>query len=385
MRRKALHRSVIDKPRQIRYSIWDGIRLRPALAGGESVCAECAAPAAGKAESDEERHAEGRGPSGGRLLFHSLSLSVRQPQIGRETRERILRLCDEMGYTKNYVARSMVMRRTELIGLVVPSIDNQFMAELAYHAEMSARARGYNLMLCNSGPDLRQEKAVVKLLVGRQVDGMLIVPQEHRSCEELRVYTEQVPTVFLSEDLRDEPLSCVTTDNTGATYLAMEYLRSLGHREILYFGRRHTVTHQLRAEGYLRACRDMGLTPRIVDSSFPRSSVAGGYELARELFTKPLDYTAILASTDSNALGILRAADELGIRVPEQLSLMGFDNIASAAMPRIDLTTVEQSKREMALQAVEILLDKIERGTQGYVHQILMPSLVKRSSCRALT
>lgn len=260
------------------------------------------------------------------------------PQIGRETRERILRLCDEMGYTKNYVARSMVMRRTELIGLVVPSIDNQFMAELAYHAEMSARARGYNLMLCNSGPDLR-----------------------------------------------DEPLSCVTTDNTGATYLAMEYLRSLGHREILYFGRRHTVTHQLRAEGYLRACRDMGLTPRIVDSSFPRSSVAGGYELARELFTKPLDYTAILASTDSNALGILRAADELGIRVPEQLSLMGFDNIASAAMPRIDLTTVEQSKREMALQAVEILLDKIERGTQGYVHQILMPSLVKRSSCRALT
>lgn len=82
-----------------------------------------------------------------------------------------------MGYTKNYVARSMVMRRTELIGLVVPSIDNQFMAELAYHAEMSARARGYNLMLCNSGPDLRQEKAVVKALVGRQVDGMLIVPR----------------------------------------------------------------------------------------------------------------------------------------------------------------------------------------------------------------
>ena len=118
------------------------------------------------------------------------------PQIGRETRERILRLCDEMGYTKNYVARSMVMRRTELIGLVVPSIDNQFMAELAYHAEMSARARGYNLMLCNSGPDLRQEKAVVKLLVGRQVDGMLIVPQEHRSCEELRVYTEQVRDSF---------------------------------------------------------------------------------------------------------------------------------------------------------------------------------------------
>ena len=150
------------------------------------------------------------------------------PQIGRDTRERLLRLCDEMGYTKNYVARSMVMRRTELIGLVVPSIDNPFMAELAYHAEMSARARGYNIMLCNSGPDLRQEKTAVKLLAGRQVDGMLIVPQEHQSCAELQPYTEQVPTVFLSEDLRDAPLSCVTTDNAGGAYLAMEYLHSLG-------------------------------------------------------------------------------------------------------------------------------------------------------------
>ena len=306
-------------------------------------------------------------------------------QIGKSTRERIVRLCDEMGYTGNYVARSMVMKKTYLLGLVVPAIENEFMSQLAYYVEMSARARGYNIMLCNSEPDLKQEEMVVKLLLGRRVDGILIVPQSPATYEKIAPLLEQIPAVFLSENLRDQPQSYVSVDNSRGAYLGVEYLYGLGHREILYFGRRHTVTHQLRAEGYLRACRDMGLTPRIVDSSFPRSSVAGGYELARELFTKPLDYTAILASTDSNALGILRAADELGIRVPEQLSLMGFDNIAAAAMPRIDLTTVEQSKREMALQAVEILLDKIERGTQGYVHQILMPSLVKRSSCRALT
>ena len=82
-------------------------------------------------------------------------------QIGSDTRERIIKLCDEMGYTTNYVARSMVTKRTGLIGLVVPSIDNQFMSELAYYAEMSARSHGYNIMLCNSGPDLKQEKAVV--------------------------------------------------------------------------------------------------------------------------------------------------------------------------------------------------------------------------------
>ena len=87
-------------------------------------------------------------------------------QIGSETRERVLKLCDEMGYTTNFVARSMVTKRTNLIGLVVPSVDNQFMSELAYHAEVSARAHGYNIMLCDSGPDLKQEKTVFKLLLG---------------------------------------------------------------------------------------------------------------------------------------------------------------------------------------------------------------------------
>ena len=300
------------------------------------------------------------------------------PQIGSDTRERIIKLCDEMGYTTNYVARSMVMKKTDLIGLVVPSIDNQFMAELAYYAEMSARSHGYNIMLCNSGPDLKQEKTVVKLLLGRQVDGILIVPQSPDTYENIRAFTDQVPTVFLSENLRDQPQSYVAADNSHGTYIGTRYLYELGHREILYFGRRHSTTHQLRAEGYMKACRELGLHEQYFNSEFPRSSIANGYQLARELFSKPITYTAIFASTDSNA------ADEMHIDIPRQLSLIGFDNIPSTALPRIELTTIEQPKREMAVQAVDMLRDKIENGTQGYVHQILMPSLVKRSSCQKL-
>lgn len=306
------------------------------------------------------------------------------PQIGSDTRERIIKLCDEMGYTTNYVARSMVMKKTDLIGLVVPSIDNQFMAELAYYAEMSARSHGYNIMLCNSGPDLKQEKTVVKLLLGRQVDGILIVPQSPDTYENIRAFTDQVPTVFLSENLRDQPQSYVAADNSHGTYIGTRYLYELGHREILYFGRRHSTTHQLRAEGYMKACRELGLREQYFNSEFPRSSIANGYQLARELFSKPITYTAIFASTDSNALGILKAADEMHIDIPRQLSLIGFDNIPSTALPRIELTTIEQPKREMAVQAVDMLRDKIENGTQGYVHQILMPSLVKRGSCQKL-
>ncbi|WP_295585466.1 LacI family DNA-binding transcriptional regulator [uncultured Oscillibacter sp.] len=306
------------------------------------------------------------------------------PQIGRDTRERIIKLCDEMGYTTNYVARSMVMKKTDLIGLVVPSIDNQFMSELAYYAEMSARSHGYNIMLCNSGPDLKQEKTVVKLLLGRQVDGILIVPQSPDTYENIRAFTDQVPTVFLSENLRDQPQSYVAVDNSHGTYIGTKYLYELGHRDILYFGRRHSTTHQLRAEGYMKACRELNLREQYFNSEFPRSSITNGYQLARELFSKPITYTAIFASTDSNALGILKAADEMHIDIPRQLSLIGFDNIPSTALPRIELTTIEQPKREMAVQAVDMLRDKIENGTQGYVHQILMPGLVKRSTCQPL-
>ncbi len=303
-------------------------------------------------------------------------------QIGSETRERVLKLCDEMGYTTNFVARSMVTKRTNLIGLVVPSVDNQFMSELAYHAEVSARSHGYNIMLCDSGPDLRQEKTVVKLLLGRQVDGILIVPQSSRSYESLKPYLDQTPTVFLSENLRDQPQSYVAVDNSRGTYLGTQYLYGLGHRDILYFGQRQSTTHQLRAEGYLKACQELGLAPRYFNSEYTRSSIQGGYQLAKELFQKPLDYTAIFASTDSNALGILTAADELGIDIPGRLSLIGFDNISATALSRIDLTTIDQPKKAMAVQAVDMLRDKIEHGTQGYVHQILLPTLIRRGTCK---
>ena len=303
-------------------------------------------------------------------------------QIGSETRERVLKLCDEMGYTTNFVARSMVTKRTNLIGLVVPSVDNQFMSELAYHAEVSARSHGYNIMLCDSGPDLRQEKTVVKLLLGRQVDGILIVPQSSRSYESFKPYLDQTPTVFLSENLRDQPQSYVAVDNSRGTYLGTQYLYELGHRDILYFGQRQSTTHQLRAEGYLKACQELGLAPRYFNSEYTRSSIQGGYQLAKELFQKPLDYTAIFASTDSNALGILTAADELGIDIPGRLSLIGFDNISATALSRIDLTTIDQPKKAMAVQAVDMLRDKIEHGTQGYVHQILLPTLIRRGTCK---
>ena len=304
------------------------------------------------------------------------------PEIGEETRARVLKLCREMGYTTNYVARSMVMKRTKLIGLIVANIDNPFMSELAYHIELRAREKGYNLMLCNSSHELELERQVFSLLVGRQVDGIVLVPSSSDSYKNLKPYLARVPTVFMSENLRDLPESYVAVDNYRGTHIGVEYLRALGHRQILYLGRRKgSMTHQLRAEGYLNACHTLGIEPAFCNSNFSFSSIQAGYQLARHVFQKPLRQTAIFAAADSLALGVMEAAEEAGIRIPEDLSLLGFDNIMYTALPKINLTTIEQPKKTMASMAVDVLLEKISDPNAGYSHRILTPSLVERGTC----
>lgn len=306
-------------------------------------------------------------------------------EIGKETRERVLKVCREIGYTANHVAQSMVLKRTQLLGLIVASIDNPFMSELAYHIELRAREMGYTLMLCNSSNDLELEGHVFKLLLGRQVDGVILMPCHANSYAALKDSFSMVPTVFISENLRDLPETYVSIDNYRGTRIGTEYLHSLGHREILYFGwRKNSITHQLRGDGYLEACQDLGIEPHVYHNEYNSSSIDIGYQMAMELFQEPFRHTAIFAATDSIALGVLGAAEELGIRVPEDLSVLGFDNITYAGLPKINLTTIEQPKKAMGSLAVDMLLEKINEPNAGYAHRILPPTLVERGSCREI-
>ncbi len=305
------------------------------------------------------------------------------PEISERTRDRILKISNEMGYTTNYIARSMVKKKTELVGLILPSIDNPFMSELAYYIEVTARRFGYNLLLCNSYPDLNQEQTAMQLLIGHQVDGILIIPQKPESCETLRRYTAMVPTVFLSENLREHEGNYVSVDNHLGAVLGTKYLYELGHRRILYFGQRKgSTTHQLRAEGYTEACKELGIEPDILSFEASSSSVQSGVELGRKLLKEKPWFSAVFASTDSNAIGLMQAAREQNIRIPEDISLIGFDNIRITSLPQIDLTTVAQPKEEMAVSAVTMLLEKIENNSAACTHKILRPKLIERSSCK---
>jgi LacI family transcriptional regulator len=307
------------------------------------------------------------------------------PGVSRETRDLVSKICDELGYTPNYIARSMVAKATHLIGLIVTDIANPFMSEMAFNIEQTASEQGYHIMLCNSTNDIKQEEHVFKLLMGRKVDGILIFPTNAHSHEVLQKYLDKIPVVFVSESLSDFPASYITVDNLLGTVIGTEYLYSLGHRNILYFGRRQNrIAHRLRADGYASVCQKYGLTPSFCDSPYPTDSIQHGYTMAKELFSTKPSYTAIFASADSTALGLLEAADECGIRVPEDISLLGFDNIPYTGLPKIMLSTIEQPYKLMATAAVEMLIDKINHPDFGYSHKVLTPKLVIRNSCSQL-
>ena len=307
------------------------------------------------------------------------------PEIGESTRKRVIRICEEMGYTPNSVARSMVMKRTNIIGLIVTSIDNPFMSEMTAHLEIYARKCGFNLMVCNSSYNLDLEKEVFSLLMGRKVDGIIMIPVGNESYDSLKVLTAQVPTVFIGENMQDLPENYVSVDNTNGMQRATEYLYSLGHRKILYLGaRENSMTHKLRVDGYLNACSKLGIEPHVLRNTSARSSFQVGYSLAKEYFEHPFSETAILCAADTLAIGVMQAAYEKHLRIPRDLSLMGFDNISFSALPPIDLTTVNQPKQELAISAVDMLQNRINKPDAPHTKIILSPSLVVRNSCRTI-
>jgi LacI family transcriptional regulator len=283
------------------------------------------------------------------------------------------------------MARSLAVRKSKLIGFIVGSIDNPFMAQMAYQVELYARQKGYNLILCNSMHQEQHESELFSLLMGRQVDGIIIVPSGFKSYDALEKYFEQIPTVFIGESIRDAPAGYVAVDNYRGAVLGTEYLISLGHRGILYMGcRAGSVTHQHRLEGYRRACTAHGLETTVIENRGSASSIEQGYILAKNYFARPLAHTAMVCATDTIALGVMKAADEACIRIPSDVSLVGFDNISYSLLPRIDLTTIEQPFAVMASSAVDILIRAIEDPARGYSHIILSPALIKRSTCRPM-
>lgn len=309
----------------------------------------------------------------------SRSLADR-PEISPDTKERVRAACAQLGYVPNAAAKGLTGQFTHTLGVIVSDISNPNYYDMATAIEETAAAHGYRVLLSNSLRDPELEIQAIENFMSRHVDGLLISSISPNLKARHQEILGNLPCVYLGVN-HDEDCSHVTADNEKGGYIGTKYLLDLGHRDIWFVGgRAASRTRDLRIRGYMRAMEEAGLTGRTITTQ-PNMSFMRDWttEEALEVLQEPLP-DAIFAFCDLIALKIMEAARLKGIRIPEDLSLIGFDNIDLAALPRVDLTTISQQRHEQGRLATLHLLDKIS-GRKEHIQTLLEPKLIIRASC----
>lgn len=322
--------------------------------------------------------------SGSSITTVSLVLNNKAPHISEETRSRIKTLARSLGYRPNRVAINLQRQSTKTIGLIIPDINNSFFAELIGGVESASQQSGYDLLLTNSNDRQKDEIQHIQALADRSVDGLIVVMsaeshglREQESFQAL--HDTGVPTVLLDCFSSAADFSTVTIDNSGGAELAVDHLIKLGHRRIACVsGPRGPVTNEDRLTGYSTALERAGIKVEnelIVEGDFRYQS---GYAAAQLLL--PHKPSAIFCLNDLMAYGVVRALRERKIKIPKDISVVGFDDIFFSSVLEVPLTTVRQSIGNIGETAANVLINEVQDKTAEKRHIVLPPQLVVRKS-----
>jgi LacI family transcriptional regulator len=293
--------------------------------------------------------------------------------------ERVQTAMRDLGYTPDGTARSLRIRRTETIGLLVPDNRNPFFAELGQAIEEAGFAAGYTTIFGNSAERPDRERQYVETLVAKRVDGLIIAPsRDGAGVLDTLLRPSKIPVVVIDRDPELLGADVVLYDNEGGSAAATRHLLDLGHTRIAFVaGPAHLAPAAGRLEGFRRALAEAGLEPAaIVEGDF---HYEGGYAAARRLLADAAP-TAIFAANDLMAAGAMRALGERGMHVPDEVSVVGFDDAPLAEMVSPAVTTVRQPLHDMAHVAVTLLLERIAGIGGGPQRHVLPTELVVRSS-----
>jgi len=303
--------------------------------------------------------------------------------VNVKTRAHVLAVAGRLSYRPNRVARGLVTGRSHTLGLLVSDIRNPFFAEVARGAEDAARAAGCDLVLCNSDLDAGKQLQYVASLLEKRVDGILmnsvaILTRDQQA----RLAACGVPIVLLNRSAPNKAFSTVCADNEAGGRLAALYLLGLGHRHIAHVtGPRQHGNLSDRGRAFVRTLETANppIHPLVVHGRF---DFTGGWELTEKLLQEHRKVTAIFAGNDFMACGAVRAILDGGLRIPGDISLIGFDDIELSSVIHPPLTTVHQPKYEIGRAAVEILLRLARDVGQVPEHRLLGVHLIERQSCR---
>lgn len=303
-----------------------------------------------------------------------------------DIRDRVLKVVEELDYRANFLARGLRQSNTCMIGLIIPDNANPFYAELARAIEDAGFTRGYSVILCNS--DLLEEKqqAYIDVLLLHKVDGVILINMllpPFKSIE--RIVVENIPIVIANINTLVPDFDQVMVDDHRGGYLAGQYLLHLNHQRIGCITYSQPLSYKTaRIVGFRQALAEVGIDLTTKDFAIGNGRYESGYQAIQELLRRRHDLTAIFVFNDLMALGAIGALHAQGIRVPEDISIIGYDNIVYAATFEPALTTIAQPIAAIGQECIARLLECIQQPDKPPTHITLPVELIERVSCQCL-
>nr|WP_042273478.1 LacI family DNA-binding transcriptional regulator [[Clostridium] dakarense] len=312
-------------------------------------------------------------------------INNKDESISKATKDKILKIMKEQNYVPNKLAQGLVTKRTKTIGLLIPDIRNPFFTDISRGAEDYARKEGYNIIFCSTDEDYEREVECIEMICEKMVDGIIFAPSSNTSNKDDRYKNLNTPMVLVDKNLDiSNSKGLVKVDNKNGTYEATKHLINKGHKEILYLSGplKNDITRD-RLNGYLRALEKNNVNLNedyIVEGKY---KYEWSYEFIKNM--KEINYTAICCANDLMAIGAIQALRERGLNVPNDISVVGFDDIQTAKLIDPSLTTVRQPAYEMGEKASEILIDYLKNKDKDSVGTITFkPELIVRNSTKSI-
>ncbi len=320
----------------------------------------------------------------------TVSRVINSPEkVSRAKKAVIEQIMNELDYQPNALARGLIKRTTKTIGIFIPDINNMFYPAVVRGTEDIFEKNDYNVFLCNTDNNIEKEKKYINALLEKRVDGIIFMgtrPVDGKKNEHIKALSNKLPVLTVNDTITGANVYSVLTDEAGGAYTAVSYLIGLGHRRIAHITGESDLytTYRNKQKGYEAALRDNGIKAdsRLVISGQPYPE--GGYGGALKLFELEEVPTAVFAASDQIAVGVMKAAFERGIKIPEDISVVGYANIPISADLYPGLTTVDQFPYETGRLAAEEFTKILSGGKPARKKIMLKPRLEIRKSCKRL-